>query len=370
MGCLHDTKGTKMTNELAILTRTDAGDAITIVPPDATGNRLSRLSLFENWLQDAGQDWHKPNLAAYRDALLERGLQATSIRAHLSTIRARYKAIIRDNATRDVLHTQAAELLQAAGEWHDTPANRTAMVDEVITRLENAIHPSASAVTVETVQDETDAEHIRLNLAQAQALVDAPGLLPLQQLRDTAIIALLLATGIREAELCALDVADLRQTVNGVLGLHVRKGKGSKTRFIPYGAFQAVLVVVDRWRELAGITEGAVFRGLWKGGRTIRDNRLSPRQVQRILARYPVAVNGHQVTLAPHDCRRSYAYICYTELGMDILALSQNLGHASIETTKNYIGDLTMDKRAPTGRVFRVNLAELDALYRQAELDA
>ena len=65
------------------------------------------------------------------------------------------------------------------------------------------------------------------------------------------------------------------------------------------------------------------------------------------------------MTLKPHDCRRSYAYICYVELGMDILALSQNLGHASIQTTRGYIGDLGIDKRRPRGRAFCFDLSAL-----------
>jgi len=287
-------------------------------------------------------------------------MTANSAKAHLSTIRARYKAILRDNATRDILFDLAAGELERLGQ-DDTIANRHAMVQELVTRLENTIHPSASKVQTETVQDVIDAEHVRLTLDQAQVLIDSPGLVPLKQLRDTAVIALLLCTGIRERELVNLDVDDLRQTVNGTLCLHVRKGKGCKTRAVPYGAFESVLVLVDAWLERAGIKEGAAFRGFYKGGQRVRPNRMSTRQVQRILNRYPVVVNGQAITLHPHDCRRTYARICYVELGMDILALSQNLGHSSIETTKGYIGDLDIDSRKPHGRAFSFDLSQLTA---------
>jgi len=335
---------------------TQTAQPIAIVPVDATGNTLSRLSIFETWQQETGRMWYNPDLAAYRDTLLER-MKASSTKAHLSTIRARYQTILRDNHTRDVLFEQAAQELERTGQ-EDNPANRRALVEELLTRLQNAIHPSASAVETETKQDVVDSEDIRLTLDQAQTLIDVPGLIPLPRLRDTAVIALLLSTGIRERELCSLDVADLRQTVNGALGLHIRKGKGCKTRFVPYGAFEPVLVLVDAWLERAGITEGAVFRGFYRGG-AVRDNRLTPRSVQRILDRYPVVVGGQAVTLKPHDCRRSYARVCYVELGMDILALSQNLGHSSIETTKGYVGNLDIDKRKPRGRAFSFDLSQL-----------
>jgi site-specific recombinase XerD len=54
-------------------------------------------------------------------------------------------------------------------------------------------------------------------------------------LRNTPLIVLTLGTGIREAEQSSLDIDDLRQELGGELALHVRKGKGTKARLIPYG---------------------------------------------------------------------------------------------------------------------------------------
>jgi len=332
---------------------------VTIVPAGATGNQLSRLGKFDSWLQGNGHTWDSPDLAQYRNHLLER-ITPRSAQAHLSTIRARYKAIARDNRTRDALYHIASERFESV-------ADRKAYVDESITRLENAIHPSASKVTVETVQDQVDSNHIRLTIEQAQALIDAPGLIPLKRLRDTAIISLMLSTGIREQELCNIMVQDLRQTVNGVLCLHVRQGKGAKTRAIPYGALDGCLAVVDKWMQLAKITEGFVFRGLYKGGHKLRPGKMNARVIQRILKEYPIAINGDVKKLCPHDLRRSYAHIMH-DLGMGILAISQNLGHSSISTTQGYIGDLHMSDRAPK-RAFSFDLSTLDKMETQGRLD-
>lgn len=58
-----------------------------IVPPGAVKDQLHRLSRFARWLDATGCSWYQPDLAAYRDFLLEEGLARTSVQAHLSTIR-------------------------------------------------------------------------------------------------------------------------------------------------------------------------------------------------------------------------------------------------------------------------------------------
>lgn len=108
-------------------------------------------------------------------------------------------------------------------------------------------------------------------------------------LRDTAVIALMLCTGIREGELSALEVKDLRQKLGGELALLVLEVKGTKERLVPYGELDWCLVVVDKWLEAAGISSGPVFRGLYKGGKKLRPGRLSLRAIEYITTAYPIA---------------------------------------------------------------------------------
>lgn len=329
-----------------------------IVPEDATKDRLHRLSRFAGWMHAQGRAWHKIDLAAYRDHLLDR-LASSSASAHLSTIRTRYRELLRDDARRDELFTLAGDRLQELDQ-EDTPANRKAFVDELVTRLENALASEAAPVQVPVCQDRPDADHWRLTAAQANALMASPGVDTLAGLRDTAVIALMLCTGVREAELCALDVADLRQWLGEELALHVRKGKGCKERLVPYGELSWVLAIVDAWMSSVGIGRGSVFRGLYKGGRKLRPGRLSVRAVQYIVGRYPVNVDGTLVTVRPHDLRRTYARRLY-EAGVDLVAIQQNLGHADHKTTLRYIGDLDAEaRRAPA--VYSFNLNGLAAL--------
>ncbi|MEO0563688.1 MAG: tyrosine-type recombinase/integrase, partial [Chloroflexota bacterium] len=71
---------------------------------------------------------------------------------------------------------------------------------------------------------------------------DLPGL------RDTAIVTVLMMTGLRAAELCALTVEDVFATVDGAPVVRVRHGKGNKRRLVPLGDNAArVHGAVRRW---------------------------------------------------------------------------------------------------------------------------
>ena len=329
---------------------------VNLIPVDADKCTRSRVGHFQRWQQGQGQPWHKPNLARYRDDLTAAGKAASTVAAYLSTVRGRYRAIITDNVTRQVLFDQAAQVTDQDGEPLSA-SGRKAWVDETLTRLENDIDPKKSTVKQVVRQDVPDSAHLRLTSEQASALLASPGVGTLAGLRDTAVITVLLCTGIREAELCGLEVGDLRQTLTGELALHVRQGKGCKERLIPYGALDWALAVVDKWMEAAAIETGPVFRGFYRGGQRLRPGRLSARAVGYILESYPVAVDGQLRHVRPHDCRRTYAKRMY-DGGMELLAIQRNLGHSDQRTTLGYIGDLNAEaRRAPA--VYTFDLAEL-----------
>lgn len=332
---------------------------LNLLPQDAGKDIIHRVCKFTAWMEAQGLPLHSPDMAAYRDHLLE-SLVPASVSAHLSTVRNQYKRLVRDNATREALY-QVVE-----GE---STSDRKAFVDEVLIRMANAADTDSARVKVIKHQDVADSAHLRLTKEQAEALLNSPGVETLQGLRDTAVIALMLCTGIREAELSALELDDLRQELGGELALHVREGKGAKARLIPYGDLDWCLVIVDRWTEAAGIEAGSVFRGIYKGGRTLRPGRLSVRAIEYILEAYPVAINGKIVKVRPHDLRRTYARRLY-EAGVDIMAIQQNLGHATLRTTEGYIGTLDADtRRAPA--VYNYDLAFLrNAPAIQLKLEA
>lgn len=333
-----------------------------LMPSNAGKDRRHRLGRFVDWLEDSGGDLYRPDLAAYRDKLLTDGLAPSSVAAHLSTVRGAYRAILTGkpgNETRAKLYDLAAVTLEELGQPND-PANRKAFVDETLARLENELDPATSKVTTTTKQDRPDSEHTRLTEGQANQLLAAPGVDSLEGLRDTALIALMLCTGIREAEAAALNVDDLRQRLGGELALHVKNGKGAKERLIPYGELSWSLRIVEAWLKVAGITSGAVFRSFWKGG-SLR-GRLTARNIQRIVKKYgrKLTVEGKALDLAPHDLRRTYARRLF-DAGLEPVAIQQNLGHKSLKTTLEYIGTLDAASRRAPG-VYQFDLTALDNL--------
>ena len=327
-----------------------------LIPGDADKHLRYRLGKFAAWLETEARPWNDLDLVAYRDHLLEGGYASATVTAHLSTVRGRYRAILRDNGARQSLFDQAGAMLRETDQA-DTPANRAAVVGELVTRIKNALDPKAAPVKTITHQDRPDAAHLRLTKEQASALMAAPGVVSLRGLRDTAIIALMLCTGIREAELSALEVQDLRQSLGGEFALHVREGKGRKERLIPYGDLDWVLILVDAWLSEAGISEGFVFRGYFKSFRIQRPGPLSVRAIQYILASYPLAISGRLSKVRPHDLRRTYARRLY-DAGMDLVAIQQNLGHSDLTTTLGYIGELDAGKRKPKA-IYQFDLSRL-----------
>lgn len=141
--------------------------------------------------------------------------------------------------------------------------------------------------------------------------------------RDSAILELIYATGMRVAELCRLDIGDvnLENQVARVLG------KGDKERIIPFGvpAKQAMSNWLNVRPEPVDKSE-ALFLG-------VRGKRMDPRQVRRIV---DIAAKNTGVDhLSPHALRHTAA-THLLEGGADLREVQELLGHSSLQTTQIY----------------------------------
>lgn len=74
---------------------------------------------------------------------------------------------------------------------------------------------------------------------------------------------------------------------------------------------------------------------------------------------YPIYADGEAISVAPHDLRRTYARLLH-DAQVPVVAIQQNLGHATLETTLRYIGDLHIEQRKPPP-ILRPNMSWLKA---------
>jgi len=162
-----------------------------------------------------------------------------------------------------------------------------------------------------------------LSNESATAGVELEGRNLVVRLRDDAVLELLYGSGLRVSELCGLDIGDVELDVSMVLVL----GKGSKERRVPISVpcKDAIGQYLRGAREHLVVKRSpqhALFLNL-------RGNRLSPRDVRRILDRRSPSPTH------PHALRHSYA----THLldgGADLRVVQELLGHSSLKTTQIY----------------------------------
>jgi integrase/recombinase XerC len=166
-----------------------------------------------------------------------------------------------------------------------------------------------------------------LSVEDAQRLLDAQNDLQPALARDRAMFELLYSSGLRLAELVALDVDDGRLDLRQ--GEVTVTGKGSKTRTVPVGAkareaLQAWLAVRQ---QLSRPDESALF----VGGRGRRIARSAVGARLRAWARR----QGLRERVHPHMLRHSFA-THMLQSSQDLRAVQELLGHASISTTQVY----------------------------------
>jgi site-specific recombinase XerD len=314
------------------------------LPPHSDNkNVVSQVRRYNGWLAQTGRRIYQPDLVSYRDHLLAT-LAPASVKAHLSSIRRSYKTLV------ESVEHRAALIAYLEHQFPDEDfAIIKAKADELELRLARATDPERSQVKAVTVQDEADSNHIRLTSAQGAALMMQPDVSTLRGRRDVAIIALMLATGLREGEIVKLVVDDLYQTYGSVPAVRVQSGKGAKARMVPFGDMLWARQIVEIW--LHGREIGPVFTAMRRGRGDMVDQHttgkaMTTRSVQRMLKRYSISIEGTPTTVTPHDLRRSYARNLFLA-GMPTEVIRQNLGHVDVKTTQDYIGVLDGSIRAP-----------------------
>jgi site-specific recombinase XerD len=169
-----------------------------------------------------------------------------------------------------------------------------------------------------------------LTKAQATQLLSVPDPSTIKGIRDAALLAILISTGLRRHEVAALNCAHIQQREGRWLIADLI-GKHGRVRSVPLPDWS--VLTIERWKLVARISDGALFRSLTRHEH-ITERRLSPQVIFGIVKCY-----GAQIGLAirPHDLRRTFAKLAH--LGdSPVEQIQFSLGHASLVTTELYLG--------------------------------
>ncbi|HEX6268076.1 MAG TPA: tyrosine recombinase XerC [Burkholderiales bacterium] len=183
-------------------------------------------------------------------------------------------------------------------------------------RAPKAARPLPKALSVEAAQRLLDESPAQPGHAATPDLM-----------RDAAMFELLYSSGLRRAELIALNVddggLDLRQ------GEVTVTGKGARTRTVPVGAkaCEALKRWIDARQAIAAPGERALFVG--SRGKRIGASLVGTR-LRAWARRRGLAERVH-----PHMLRHSFA-THLLQSSQDLRAVQELLGHASISTTQIY----------------------------------
>lgn len=292
----------------------DATPAPRVTPLGRQRDRYLRHLAIERGLSANSVAAYRRDLAAFLDALAERGvtdaasLDADAVRGYVVGLRDREVPLAATSTARVISSIRGfTRFLVEEGELAADPA-------ESITapKLPKRLPKALTREQVEALLAATDG--------------DDP-----VRLRDKALLELLYATGARVSEAVALDVDDL-VGADGTPELIRVVGKGDKQRIVPVGSYARAAIEAYLVRARPLLIAGArATPALFLGARGARLSR----QNAWLIIRAAAERAGLTVEVSPHSLRHSFA----THLlagGADVRVVQELLGHASVATTQLY----------------------------------
>lgn len=160
----------------------------------------------------------------------------------------------------------------------------------------------------------------------------------LRGLRDRALLLIGFAGALRRSELVALDVDDIEEGAEGIF-VRIKRSKTDQEGqgdfvSIPHGYRLHPVAALRAWLEAAGITEGAIFRSIKKGGQVTRQ-RLSSRSVADIIKKRSSAAGLDAKALSGHSLRSGFVTEALAN-GADLFRVMDVTRHRQINTLKIY----------------------------------
>ncbi|GGH80642.1 site-specific recombinase XerD [Pullulanibacillus pueri] len=174
--------------------------------------------------------------------------------------------------------------------------------------------------------------------------------------RDTALISLMLGSGLRLSEVSSLDLDDIDYKKHSI---HVTR-KGGKEQFVYFSEqamtdLQEYIDIRDTRYQLPK-KEKALFVSTAIGPNKA-SRRLSNRAIEKIVEKYAAAFG--KPALSVHKLRHSFATRYHKE-NNDIPKLKKHLGHSSVQTTMIYTHMTNKEMKKAIDHMDRITRDDLD----------
>lgn len=152
--------------------------------------------------------------------------------------------------------------------------------------------------------------------------------------RDRAAMLVLLDTGLRAGELCALAVEDVALGADrGRVVVRATGSKSAQDRAVPL--YTDTVRALRSWLAVRPAEARTVFVAV-DGRATLTDRPLTPNGLNQMVRRRVLQAGVPMKRALCHIWRHTFAKL-YVRQGGDLETLRRLLGHASIETTRRYL---------------------------------
>ncbi|NNE92617.1 MAG: tyrosine recombinase XerC, partial [Verrucomicrobiales bacterium] len=257
--------------------------------PRTLQNYFHSLTRFRQERGKRFSGWDKTEPDDFRDYLFDSmkgGWARSTIRLHFAALRSFYKFLVR---RKNLLCNPLADVQLPKAEKKLPVVLTKTQVEELLTLPLSIEHPK-----------------------QAPHWIGH---------RDAAILELFYSSGVRLAELAALNMSDF-DFFNECVRVF---GKGSKERVCPVGSKAAE--AIHAYRNQAKVMDGPLFISKLR-------KRMSARAISNVFKKYHAA-SGIPQNLSPHKLRHSFA-THLLDNGADLRSVQTLLGHSSLSTTQIY----------------------------------
>lgn len=165
-----------------------------------------------------------------------------------------------------------------------------------------------------------------LTFEEVEALLEAPKITKLEELRDRSMLELMYSSGLRVSELLNVET----KSINFEDCILRVKGKGSKDRILPFSEYARDYMVLyfNQFRNKIEYKNCKYFFISKKG------EQLSRQFFWKQVKKYALKA-GIEINVSPHTLRHSFA-THLLEGGADLRLVQELLGHSSINTTEIY----------------------------------